>query len=182
MTGRMSLFHVPDEVVLGVAPATGLDIDSETESSYNVEKPFELRVVPKAQTYGLALYQWPLAANGNGAQPAPKRPQRLVELAGDPLRAVADHVLDALRRAGYKTTDLSRERRRPFLLDEERGLRLGLLFLTVRLLTKMNRIEAISGGLRTMPSEEAYYWFSKCTARVTAVNAQRALRILLAGE
>jgi hypothetical protein len=182
MVGRMSLFHVPDEAALGEGPAIGSDVDSRAESGYNPDKPFELRVMQRDHGYGLAIYQWPLTGNGKESRPAPQRPQRLVELAGDPLRAVADHVLDALRRAGYKTTDLSRERRKPFLLDEETGLRLGLLFLVVRPLTKMNRIEAISGGLRTMPSEEAYYWFSKCTARVTAVNAQRALRILLAGE
>lgn len=180
--GRMSLFDVPDEVALGVAEAVGADVDSGTVVEYNPEKPFELRVVPRDKSYGLALSQWPLMGNGHELQPAPTKPQRLVELAGDPLRAVSDHVMDALRRAGYKATDLSRERRKPFLLDEETGLRLGLLFLAVRPLSRMDRIEAISGGLRTMPSEEAYYWFSKCTARATAVNAQRALRILLADE
>jgi len=46
----------------------------------------------------------------------------------------------------------------------------------------MDRVEAISSTLRTMPSEEAYYWFSKCTAEASAANARRALRILLAGE
>jgi hypothetical protein len=33
-----------------------------------------------------------------------------------------------------------------------------------------------------MPSEEAYYWFSKCTVGASAASARRALRILLAGE
>jgi hypothetical protein len=147
-------------------------------AKYDPEKPFELRVVPRDDAdYGLALYQWLLAANGETL-----KPQRLVELAGDPLRAVADHVLEALHKSGYKVTDLSRNRRKPFRLDEETGLRLGLLFLAVKPLTRMDRVEAISSGLRTMPSEEAYYWFSKCTAEASAVSAQRALRILLAGE
>ena len=180
MRGRMSLFNVPDGIITGKAPppprATyALRHDAP---SYDPEKPFELRVAPRDDgEYGLALYQWPVAANSEVS-----KPQRLVELAGDSLRAVADHVLDALRKSGYKVTDLSRNRRQPFQLDEETGLRLGLLFLTVKPLTRMDRVEAISSGLRAMPSEEAYYWFSKCTAGVSAVNAQRALRILLAGE
>jgi hypothetical protein len=43
-------------------------------------------------------------------------------------------------------------------------------------------VEAISAGIRQMPLEEAYYWYSKCTAADTAERAQRALRILLADE
>jgi len=180
MRGRMSLFNVPDEVIAGKAPlpprvtyAVRGDVPA-----YDPEKPFELRVVPHdGGEYGLALYQWLLAANGETL-----KPQRLVELAGDSLRAVADHVLEALRKSGYKVTDLSRNRRQPFRLDEETGLRLGLLFLAVKPLTRMDRVEAISSGLRAMPSEEAYYWFSKCTDVANAANAQRALRILLADE
>jgi len=110
------------------------------------------------------------------------RPQRLVELSGTQLQAVSDHVLEALRKGGYKVTDLSRARREPFHLDEETGLRLGLLFLAVKPLTKLSRVEAISSEMRAMPSEEAYYWFSKCTATHTARRAQHALRVLLAEE
>ena len=195
MRGRMSLFNVPDDLVPPPpqpSPSEGeggrervtarragpIYLVGDEVAKYDPEKPFELRVVPHdSGDYGLALYQWPVAAN----REVPK-PQRLVELDGDSLRAVADHVLEALRKSGYKVTDLSRDRRRPFRLDEETGLRLGLLFLAVKPLSRMDRVEAISSGLRTMPSEEAYYWFSKCTAAASAVNAQRALRILLAGE
>ncbi|MBC8446429.1 MAG: ASCH domain-containing protein [Chloroflexi bacterium] len=188
MRGRMSLFNVPDEVITGKSPPPPratytmpfdkLRTPPRDAPSYDPEKPFELHVVPRDDgDYGLALYQWPVAANSEVS-----KPQRLVELAGDSLRAVADHVLEALRKSGYKVTDLSRNRRQPFQLDEETGLRLGLLFLAVKPLTRMDRVEAISSGLHTMPSEEAYYWFSKCTAGASAVNAQRALRILFAGE
>ncbi len=104
----------------------------------------------------------------------------VVTLGGDNLRAVADQVLEALRRADYKVTDLTPARRKPFFLPEETGVRLGLVFLAVRPLTKQGRVEAISQGIRHMPSEEAYYWYSKCTAADTAERAQKALRILLA--
>ena len=186
MRGRMSLFNVPDEVIAGKAPPPPRVTYAMRQDApaYDPEKPFELRVVPRDDSdYGLALYQWPVAANARQeSNSRPTKPQRLVSLAGDSLRAVADHVLEALRNSGYKVTDLSRNRRQPFQLDEETGLRLGLLFLAIKPLTRMDRVEAISSALRTMPSEEAYYWFSKCTAEASATNAQRALRILLAGE
>lgn len=186
MRGRRSLFNVPDEVITGKAPPPPRVTYAVRHDApvYDPEKPFELRVVPgDGGDYGLALYQWPLAANAaRESNVRPTKPERLVSLAGDSLRAVADHVLEALRKSGYKVTDLSRNRRQPFRLDEETGLRLGLLFLAVKPLTRMDRVEAISSGLWAMPSEEAYYWFSKCTAGASAVNAQRALRILLAGE
>lgn len=180
LRGRMSLFNVPDEVVSGKAPPPPrvLYTAQHDASAHDPERPFELRVMPgDGGDYGLALYQWPVAAN----REVPK-PQRLVSLAGDSLRSVADHVLAALHNSGYKVTDLSHSRRKPFWLDEETGLRLGLLFLAIKPLSRMDRVEAISGRLRTMSSEEAYYWFSKCTAAANAANAQRALRILLADE
>jgi hypothetical protein len=201
MRGRMSLFNVPDDLTspppqpspsegegergeVRARRASPAYFASDETARHDPEKPFELRVVPRdSGDYGLALYQWPVAANaGHGSNTRPTKPQQLVSLAGDPLRAVADHVLEALRKSGYKVTDLSRNRRQPFQLDEETGLRLGLLFLAIKPLTRMDRVEAISSALRTMPSEEAYYWFSKCTAEASAINAQRALRILLAGE
>jgi hypothetical protein len=57
-----------------------------------------------------------------------------------------------------------------------------MLFLAVKPLTKLSRVEAISTQMRSMPSEEAYYWFSKCTATSNPARAQQALRVLLAEE
>ncbi|MCL4299783.1 MAG: ASCH domain-containing protein [Anaerolineae bacterium] len=199
MSGRLGLFNVPDEW-LEQSPVADRRPETEdrrsspvsrprssvlyrtTDSPTVPDKPFELRIIPQnGSAYGLALYQWPVAVNGHQGQ-TPAQPERLTELVGDPLRAVADHILEALRRSGYKPTDLSATRHKPFYLDEETGLRLALLFLAIKPLTRLDRIEAISSALRTMSSEEAYYWFSKCTASTSAANAQRALRILLAGE
>jgi hypothetical protein len=113
---------------------------------------------------------------------APEATRRVAELGGATLRAVADHVMDALRANSYKPTELGAGRREPFSLAEETGVRLGLLFLAIRPITKVDRIEVIALGIRAMTSEEAYYWYSKCTGGPAAERAQRALRVLLAED
>jgi hypothetical protein len=62
------------------------------------------------------------------------------------------------------------------------GLRLALILMAVKPLTRSGRMEAIGLGVQAMSAEEAYYWFSKCSAGPGAGQAQRALRILLSGE
>jgi len=196
MRGRMGLFSVPDDWLSGkngAAPEPEPAAPTvEPAFAWDPERPFELRVVPNANraghstAYGLALYQRlvepPGAQRTLYRQEPPREMQRVVKVGGGVLRAVADHILEALRRCGYKATDLSASRRAPFLLNEETGVRLGLLFLAIKPISKMSRVEAISDGVRAMTSEEAYYWYSKCTTGPTAERAQKALRVLLAGE
>lgn len=144
------------------------------------EKPFALHVQALAGAttdYALTLLQRVVERPDSDPHL-----ETVVALSGDNLRAVADYVIEALRKAEYKATDLSVTRRKPFYLSEEVGVRLGLVFLTVKPLSKIRRVEQISYGIRQMPSEEAYYWYSKCTAAETAERAQKALRVLLAAE
>lgn len=152
-------------------------------------KPFELRVLavsttdPGEPAYRLALYQRsvePPPDQKGLYEPEPPASRRVAELGGSTLRAVADHVMESLRTNGYKPTELGAGRREPFSLTEESGVRLGLLFLAIRPITKVERIEVIAQGIRAMTSEEGYYWYSKCTGSPTAERAQRALRVLLA--
>ena len=140
---------------------------------------FELRVVPQADsTYALALFQSPLASgSGEGEMPT-----RVVQVWGDPLRAVMNEVLTAIKRAGYRATDLGAGRRAPFRLKEEDGVRLGVLLLAVQPLRKLSRVEAISEQVRRLEPEELYYWYSKITATPGGQRAQKALRLLLAEE
>ncbi|RLC88125.1 MAG: hypothetical protein DRI79_07885, partial [Chloroflexi bacterium] len=147
------------------------------------ERPFVLYTIPDADgVYRVALYQW-LRHNGERAEHAPGAMWG-IELGGDPLRAVADHLLSALRASGHKATDLARAagRDRPFYLDEPTGVRLALILLAVKPLARHDRIEAIGRGVQAMGDEEAYYWFSKCSAGPEARRAQKALRVLLSGE
>ena len=141
------------------------------------ERSYSLEVIPRGETgYGLALYERPTeGANGTPGD-------LVVQIWGDPLRAVMDQVLRAVKRAGYRTTDLSRGRKAPFRLPEEEAVRLGLLFLALKPMRKLSRIEAISREVQGMEPEELYYWFSKASDREGARRARRAFRILVAEE
>jgi hypothetical protein len=144
------------------------------------DQPFELRIVPQRDgNYPLALYQRSVesrSADMNGSW------RLVVQVWGTPLRAVLDHVLAILKQAGYRPSDLYRSRRAPFLLAEELGVRLALLFLAVKPLRKVSRITEISEQVPGMAVEEAYYWFSKTTDHGSGRRSQKALRILLARE
>ena len=68
------------------------------------------------------------------------------------------------------------------VLNEESGVRLGLLMLAVKPLRKSSRMTDISEQVQSMASEEAYYWFSKSTDHQVGRRSQKAMRILLARE
>lgn len=105
-----------------------------------------------------------------------------VSIWGRPMQSVMDHVLVALKRSGHSPADLTPRRRKPFLLNEETGVRLGLLFFAVKPLHKTVRLEAVSQALRSMEPEEVFYWFSKCSTGPDASRARRAFRLLAAEE
>ncbi|MEI8191460.1 MAG: hypothetical protein WCI75_17235 [candidate division NC10 bacterium] len=151
--------------------------------------PFELRVIhptfrqggkPREGEYGLALYQQAVRTRGRAVQP--EEPRLVVRIWGTPFRATVDRTLATLRQAGYRASDLSKTRTAPFLLDEEAGVWLGLLFIAAKPLRKSSRIDAISGAIWAMGPEESYYWFSRCTDMSTGRRARRALRLLLASD
>jgi len=158
-------------------------------------RSFELRVIPLdspvaaqhgAGEYGLALNQTTPLPHPEGARGSARvrgeEPRPLVRIWGTTFRAIVDRVLAALKDNGYRASELSRTRKAPFLLSEESGVRLGLLFLAAKPLRKLSRMEAISNAIWAMSPEEAYYWFSKCTDGATGRRARRALRLLLATE
>jgi hypothetical protein len=144
------------------------------------KKTFELRVEPgKATDYGLALYRLSGRREEDGDD---GRWQFVVRVEGVPMRATVDQVLATIKQAGYRPTDLARNRKVPFALSEELGVRLGLLMLAVKPLRKTARMADVSEHIRGMTAEEAYYWFSKVTDAGQGRRSQKALRILLAKE
>ena len=194
--GRMGLFSIPDGLVAPGEdpPPVSANRTAGTTAeriAWDERARFELRMIPESgrqaqqSSYRLAVFQRivePPPPQERLAASAPVEMRLVSELSGSALKAVADQVLETLRHNGYKATDLSAGRREPFVLDEESGVRLGLLFLAVRPVTKMQRVEALSQGIRAMTGEELYYWFSKCASTSGAERAQKALRILLSEE
>lgn len=145
------------------------------------KKTFELRVEPgKAADYGLALYRLPVRAERENKEVASWH--FVVRIQGVPMHSVVDQVLATIKQAGYRPTDLARNRKAPFALSEELGVRLGLLMLAVKPLRKTTRMADVSEHVRGMTAEEAYYWFSKVTDASQGRRSQKALRILLAKE
>lgn len=190
-TGRMGLFNVPDNLVEEEIEKVAEETPAGAELSFDSRLPFELQVKiepgtnPSLASYRLALFQRPVVPPA--AQPgfnliAPPQRHLVCELGGTALKAVSDAVLEALRLNGYAATDLGIKRREPFQLAEESGVRLALIFLAIRPISKVSRIEEISHGIRAMTGEELYYWFAKCTGGSSSDKAQRALRLLLAEE
>ncbi len=181
--GRTRLFHVELDADTSSPPP------ASRRASYRVTPPpepdpahpFVLYTIPEeGEGYRIALYQW-IRRNGEQDRRVSGAMWK-AELGGDALRAVADHVLQALRVNDYKATDLApgSGREAPFYLDELSGIRLALIMLAVKPLRRHDRIEAVGHGVQAMGDEEAYYWFSKCTGGPEAVRARKALRVLLA--
>jgi hypothetical protein len=145
------------------------------------DEAFKLRVQPNGESqYGLALFQKPHRDFDRTGKVDDW--QLVVRVHGQPMKAVLDQVLATIKKAGYKTSDLSRTREKPFHLGESLGVRLGLLFLAVKPLRKTSRMSDISEHVQVMTDEEAYYWFSKTTSVETGRRAQKAMRLLLADE
>lgn len=136
-------------------------------------RSFLLFVLPRPDgSYGLELRQRLNGGAGAGETV-------VVRAWGPPLQAALSQVVDALRRSGYRPSDLSGSRRAPFELREDAGVRVGLALLALKPLRRAARMERIAEAIREMPDEEAYYWFSKA---LSAPHARRALRLLLAPE
>ena len=127
--------------------------------------------------YGLALFR--VRFRPRDTDPAG---ELVVWVWGDPLLGILDQVLAAIRRAGYRSTDLTAKRRAPFRIAEEEAVRLGLLFAALKPLRRHRRIEQVARVVSSMVREEAYYWFSKVTTGPEQGRVRRALRIMVSDE
>jgi hypothetical protein len=140
---------------------------------------FELHVIPlTGRRYGLALVE----IGASGARNKDGELHSVVRIWGSPMQAVFDKVVEAVKVKGGRASDIRPDRKAPFQLDEETAVRLGLLFLAIKPLRKVARMEAIRDATAAMSAEEAYYWYSKCSSAAAGRRATKAFRILLAQE
>lgn len=133
-------------------------------------RSFTLHVDPEHDGYALDLVT---ANNGHS--------QNLVRLDGRLLERLRAAVVDAVVDSKQPRTVLSPTRRAPIDLAEDAGIRLALIALAVKPVSKPGRVDEIRYGVEAMTSEEALYWFANCTGPRSG-QALKALRILLAEE
>ena len=141
----------------------------------NDQRPrsFILTVQPSGpDTFGLMLEEH---SNGTAAPALRVRADALG------VQRVLDSVLAALRESKLLRTAVSAQRRKPLALAESAGVRLALVLLATAPLSKRERVASIQSGVQAMSTEEAYYWYAKCSGKAAA-RGRRALRLLLADE
>ncbi|MBW4489398.1 MAG: hypothetical protein KME12_16550 [Trichocoleus desertorum ATA4-8-CV12] len=137
---------------------------------------FQLRVVPlENNDFALELYQCAYKRAGEKKRPAAKRIGRLK---GTALVQARQAVYACLKANDYDPKTLKRDRQSPYVLSEESGVNLALLFQALQPLSKPDRIANITAGVTAMSNEESHYWFSKVSNGKRG-QALRAIRILL---
>lgn len=137
---------------------------------------FQLRVVATDNNnFALELYQCEYKKAGQKKRPAAKRIGRLK---GKALVLARQAIYDALKANQYDPKTLSHKRKTPYILDENSGVHLAILFQALQPLRKEERIIKISTGVQKMSDEESHYWFSKIN-NGRRNPALKAMRILL---
>jgi len=137
---------------------------------------FQLRVVPlDNNNFALELYQCAYKKAGEKKRPAAKRVGRLK---GNNLIQSRQLIYTALKANQYDPKTLSYKRQTPYILSEESGVMLAILFQALQPLSKPERIANITDGVMAMSNEEAHYWFAKI-ANGKRSTALKALRVLL---
>lgn len=102
----------------------------------------------------------------------------IVTLTPQQTSRVIDALFVAVKKSGHQPSILSFTRKSPIRLTEPDGVRLALILLATRPVTKLERVRHLVAGINAMSIEENYYWYSKCIG-VDANRARKALRILL---
>ena len=137
---------------------------------------FQLRVVPMDNNnFALELYQCAYKKAGEKKRPAAKQIGRLK---GNALVMARHAIYQVLKVNKYDPQTLSYKRSTPYILSEETGINLALLFQALQPLSKAERIANITSGVMEMSNEEAHYWFAKINNGKRS-PALKAMRILL---
>ncbi len=136
---------------------------------------FQLRVLPLSDNnFALELYQCAYKTFGEKRRPNAKRIGRLKGVA---LVQARQAIYDCLKANQYDPKTLSHRRQAPYVLNEQSGVNLALLFQALQPLSKPERIANIADGVRSMSNEESHYWFGKVANGKR--SALKAIRILL---
>ncbi len=137
---------------------------------------FQLRVVSTDNNnFALELYQCAYKKAGEKKRPSAVRIGRLK---GNALVQARQAIYSCLKANNYDPKTLTHNRQSSYVLDEQSGVNLALLFQTLQPLSRPERIANISAGVMAMSNEEAHYWFAKISNGKRG-PALKALRVLL---
>ena len=137
---------------------------------------FQLRIEPlKDNNFAIDLYQCAYKKAGEKKRPGAKRVGRLK---GQSLILIRQAIYQVLKANNYDPKSLSYRRSAPYVLSEESGVNLAILFQAIQPLRKEDKIANIRDGVMAMSNEEAHYWFAKISNGKRR-SALRAMRILL---
>lgn len=137
---------------------------------------FQLRVVSTDNNnFDLELYQCAYKKAGEKKRP----PAKLIgRLKGNALVQARLAVYSCLKANNYDPKSLSHLRSSSYVLNEESGVNLALLFQALQPLSKPERIANVTAGVMAMSNEESHYWFAKISNGKRR-PALKALRVLL---
>lgn len=137
---------------------------------------FQLKISPlKDNNFAVELYQCAYKKAGEKKRPSAKKMGRIK---GNSLILIRQTIYQVLKGNKYDPQTLNYKRRTPYILTEESGINLAILFQTIQPLKKEDKIINIRDEVMAMSYEEAHYWFAKINHGKRNV-ALRALRILL---
>jgi cytoplasmic iron level regulating protein YaaA (DUF328/UPF0246 family) len=85
-------------------------------------------------------------------------------------------IYDALKANNYDPKKLSYKQQSAYIITEEFGVTLAILFQVLQPISKPDRIIKIAQSIAAMSYEEANYWFALITNGRS--NALKAMRIL----
>lgn len=143
-------------------------------SKHRKVRGFRLRLLPVGpDEYSLALEE----TNGS----AESVPSLISRTDADHTRRVLPSVLNAVRASGHAKSIVSAHRAKPVPLSEPEGVRLALILIATGPISKARRVDKMASAVEKMSTEEAYYWYAKCTGP-DAARVRRALRVFLAEE
>jgi hypothetical protein len=135
---------------------------------------FELHVEPlDNNNFALSLCQRNYKKAGDISRPLSKT---IGKVKGETLVSIRQVIFDILKANSYDPKTLSHKRQSPYVLGEEFGITLALLFQVIQPISKPERITSIARSIAAMSHEETNYWFAMtCNSSSNALKAMRVL-------
>jgi hypothetical protein len=135
---------------------------------------FELRVEPlDNNNFAIALCQRSYKKAGEKRRPQSKQ---IGKVQGQSLVLIRQVIYDVLKANNYDPKTLSYKRQSSYIITEEFGVTLAILFQVLQPISKPDRIIKIAQSIAAMSYEEANYWFALITNGRS--NALKAMRVL----